>query len=163
MERLGCRPIGAHYSEQTAECTHLVNLARKEKERKRKGGDGKPGEKKEGRHGWSLSGTRGLSLLMNCSLSEKKWQNRSYNLAMLCTSCALQTTASKLVRQNASGIHQNGQRLWLRLGVNIDDQLWLHLNPIPIPNCNRIANPNPNRPTTPLQGLLILTDPFTSK
>jgi len=24
------------------------------------------------------------------------------------------------------------QRLWLRLGVNVDDQLWLRLNPIPI-------------------------------
>jgi len=28
---------------------------------------------------------------------------------------------------------------WLRLGVNVDDQLWLRLNPNPIPN------PNPNR------------------
>ena len=36
------------------------------------------------------------------------------------------------------------QRLWLRLGVNVDDQLWLHLNPIPIPNCNPSANPSPN-------------------
>jgi len=35
------------------------------------------------------------------------------------------------------------QRLWLRLGVNIDDQLWLRLNPIPIPNCNPSANPSP--------------------
>ena len=66
------------------------------------------------------------------------------------------------------------QRLWLRLGVNIDDQLWLRLNPIPIPTCNPSANPspsrntntnpnpnpNPNRPTTPL---LTLTDPLTSK
>jgi len=24
--------------------------------------------------------------------------------------------------------------LWLRLGVNVDDQLWLRLNPNPIPN-----------------------------
>jgi len=45
------------------------------------------------------------------------------------------------------------QRLWLSLGVNIDDQLWLRLNPIPIANCNPSANPspspnpNPNRPT----------------
>ena len=31
------------------------------------------------------------------------------------------------------------QRLWLRLGVNVEDQLWLRLNPIPIRNCN----PNP--------------------
>ena len=66
------------------------------------------------------------------------------------------------------------QRIWLRLGVNVDDQLWLRLNPIPIPNCNPSANPspsrntntntnpnpNPNRPTTPL---LTLTDPLTSK
>ena len=41
----------------------------------------------------------------------------------------------------------------LRLGINVDDQLWLCLNPIPIPNCNPRANPspcpnpNPNRPT----------------
>ena len=68
----------------------------------------------------------------------------------------------------------NRQRLWLRLGVNVDDQLWLRLNPIPICNCNPSAspspcrntntnpnpNPNPNRPTTPL---LTLTDPLTSK
>jgi len=64
----------------------------------------------------------------------------------------------------------NWQRLWLRLGVNVDDQLWLRLNPIPIPNCNPSANPspsrntntnpNPNRSTTPL---LTLTDPLTSK
>jgi len=64
----------------------------------------------------------------------------------------------------------NRQRLWLRLGVNVDDQLWLRLNPIPIRNCNPSANPspsrntntnpNPNRPTTPL---LTLTDPLTSK
>ena len=51
------------------------------------------------------------------------------------------------------------QRLWLRLGINVDDQLWLCLNPIPIRNCNPSANPspcpNPNRPTTPL---LTLTD-----
>jgi len=56
------------------------------------------------------------------------------------------------------------QRLWLRLGVNVDDQLWLRLNPIPIRNCNPSANaspcrntnpnPNPNRPTTPLLGML---------
>jgi len=66
------------------------------------------------------------------------------------------------------------QRLWLRLGVNVDDQLWLRLNPIPVRNCNPSANPshcrntntnpnpnpNPNRPTTPL---LTLTDPLTSK
>ena len=68
------------------------------------------------------------------------------------------------------------QRLWLRLGINVDDQLWLRLNPIPIPSCNLGANPNPsrntntnpnpnpnpnpNRPTTPL---LTLTDPLTSK
>ena len=66
------------------------------------------------------------------------------------------------------------QRLWLRLyiGVNVDDQLWLRLNPIPIRNCNpgpsanpspcrnTNTNPNPNRPTTPL---LTLTDPLTSK
>jgi len=58
------------------------------------------------------------------------------------------------------------QRLWLRLGVNVDDQLWLRLNPIHIPNCNASTNPspspnpNPNRPTTPL---LTLTDPLTSK
>ena len=62
------------------------------------------------------------------------------------------------------------QRLWLRLGVNVDDQLWLRLNPIPIRNCNPSANPSPsrntntnpnaNRPTTPL---LTLTDPLTSK
>jgi len=52
------------------------------------------------------------------------------------------------------------QRLWLRLGINVDDQLWLRLNHIPIPNCNHSANPspsrntntnpNPNRRTTPL-------------
>jgi len=36
------------------------------------------------------------------------------------------------------------QKLWLRLGVNIDDQLWLRLNPISIPNCNPSPNPNPN-------------------
>jgi len=49
-------------------------------------------------------------------------------------------------------------KIWLLLGVNVDDQLWLRLNPIPIPNCNHSANPspshntntNPNRPTTPL-------------
>ena len=64
------------------------------------------------------------------------------------------------------------QRLWLRLGVNVDDHLWLRLNPIPIPNCNPSVNPspsrntntnpnpNPNRPTTPL---LTLTDPLTCK
>jgi len=40
-------------------------LARKEKERKRKGVEGKRGEKKGGRHGRSLSGARGLSLLMS--------------------------------------------------------------------------------------------------
>jgi len=57
------------------------------------------------------------------------------------------------------------QRLWLRLGVNVDDQVWLCLNPIPIHNCNPSANPSPNtnpnpkRPTTPL---LTLTDPLTS-
>ena len=48
---------------------------------------------------------------------------------------------------------------------NVDDQLWLRLNPIPIRNCNPSANlspsrntntnANPNRPTTPL---LTLTD-----
>jgi len=41
------------------------------------------------------------------------------------------------------------QRLWLRLGVNVDDQLGLHLNPNPVPNRNPspkpIPNPNPNR------------------
>jgi len=37
------------------------------------------------------------------------------------------------------------QRLWLCLGVNIDDQLWLRLNPIPIPNYNPSANPSPSR------------------
>ena len=61
------------------------------------------------------------------------------------------------------------QRLWLRLGVNVDDQLWLRLNLIPIRNCNPSANPspcrntstnpnpnpNPNRPTTPLLTLPI--------
>jgi len=66
------------------------------------------------------------------------------------------------------------QRLWFRLGVNVDDQLWLRLNPIPIRKCNPSTNPspsrntntnpnhnpNPNRPTTPL---LTLTDPLTSK
>ena len=39
------------------------------------------------------------------------------------------------------------QRLWLRLGVNVDDQLWLRLNPIPIPNCNHSTNPSPSRNT----------------
>ena len=58
----------------------------------------------------------------------------------------------------------------VRLGVNVDDQLWLRLNPVPIPNCNPSANPSPSRntntnpnpyqPTTPL---LTLTDPLTSK
>jgi len=40
---------------------------------------------------------------MNCSLSEKNSQNRSHNVA---ASCAQKTTTSKLVRQNASGIHK---------------------------------------------------------
>ena len=43
------------------------------------------------------------------------------------------------------------QRLWLRLGVNVDDQLWLRLNPIPNPSANPSPspspNPDPNRPT----------------
>jgi len=34
--------------------------------------------------------------------------------------------------------------LWLRLGVNVDDQLWLRLNANPIPNCNPSPNPNPS-------------------
>ena len=38
------------------------------------------------------------------------------------------------------------QRLWLRLGVNVDDQLWLRLNPIPILNCNPSAIPSPSPP-----------------
>ena len=36
------------------------------------------------------------------------------------------------------------QRLWLRLGINVDDQLWLRLNPIPISNSNPSANPSPS-------------------
>jgi len=73
-------------------------------ERKRKGG-GKLGKEKKDILGQSLSGSRGdLSLLMNCSLSEKIRQNWPHNLAV---SYAQQTTTSKLVHQNASGIHQN--------------------------------------------------------
>jgi len=45
---------------------------------------------------------------------------------------------------------KNWQRLWLRLGVNVDDQLWLRLNPIRIPNCNHSANPSPSRNTSSL-------------
>ena len=41
----------------------------------------------------------------------------------------------------AEGVLTLWQRLWLRLGVNVDDQLWLRLNPIPIRNCNPSANP----------------------
>jgi len=41
------------------------------------------------------------------------------------------------------------QRLWLRLGVNVDGQLWLRLNPIPIPNCNPSANPSPSPSPSP--------------
>ena len=42
------------------------------------------------------------------------------------------------------------QRLWLRLGVNVDDQLWyLRLNPIPIPNYNPSANPGPSPSPNP--------------
>jgi len=44
------------------------------------------------------------------------------------TLCSEKNTHSRFFRQ----------RLWLRLGVNVDDQLWLRLNPIPIPNCNPI-------------------------
>jgi len=43
--------------------------------------------------------------------------------------------------------HLFRQRLWLRLGVNVDDQLWLRLNPIPIRNCNPSANPSSSRNT----------------
>ena len=50
------------------------------------------------------------------------------------------------------------QRLWLRLGVNVDDQLWLRLNPIPIPNCNPSANPSPCRNTNPNPNLVENTD-----
>ena len=57
------------------------------------------------------------------------------------------------------------QRLWLRQGVNVDDQIWLRLNPIPIPNCNPSANPSPSRNTNtnPNPNGLTLTDPLTSK
>ena len=41
----------------------------------------------------------------------------------------------------------NRQRLWLRLGVNVDGQLWLRLDPIPIPSCNPSANPSRSRNT----------------
>jgi len=40
MEQLRCRPIVHITMKQTAAYKHLVNLARKEKERKRKGGEG---------------------------------------------------------------------------------------------------------------------------
>ena len=51
------------------------------------------------------------------------------------------------------------QRLWLRLGVNVDDQLWLRLNPIPIPNCNPSANPSPSPIALTLTLTLTLNDP----
>ena len=45
---------------------------------------------------------------------------------------AQKTLVTPLVRQS----------LWLRLGVNVDDQLCLRLNPNPIPNRNPSPNPN---------------------
>jgi len=73
-----------------------------------------------------------------------------------------------ILQHVSSALYYLWQGLWLRLGVNVDDQLWLRLSPIPIRNCNpsaspspsRNTNPNPNRPTTLL---LTLTDPLTSK
>jgi len=46
-------------SVQDAAYEHLVNLARKGKERKRNGWEGKYGEKIGDRHGWNLSRARG--------------------------------------------------------------------------------------------------------
>ena len=65
--------------------------------------EGEGWEEKGDRHGGSLSGDRGIGELSPHEL-QPIGENRSHNLA---TSCAQQTTTSKLVRQNASGIHQN--------------------------------------------------------
>jgi len=64
IEQLMCRPIPivhktAYYSEQTTAYEHLVNLARKEKKRKRKGGEGKRREENGDRYGRSILGARG--------------------------------------------------------------------------------------------------------
>ena len=63
MERLRCRPVvvSPHYSEQAAAYEHLVNLARKQREIKIKGGEGTRGEEKRDRHGRRFSEARGLS------------------------------------------------------------------------------------------------------
>ena len=102
-------------------------------------------------------------MLINRQLSNQPWLTVTVLLST--STCVTQSPSSYALKAISYR-----QRLWLRLGVNVDDQLWLRLNPIPIPNCNPSANPspcrntnpnpNPNRPTTPL---LTLTDPLTSK
>jgi len=54
------------------------------------------------------------------------------------------------------------QRLWLRLGVNVDDQLWLRLNPISIPSLTVTLALTLALAVT-LTLTLTLTDPLTIK
>jgi len=101
MERLRCRPI-VHITENRPQRmnTSSVLIGEEGEGRKRKGGEAKRGEELGDRHGRRLSELEP----MNCSLSEKNWQSVAQPCSVL---RAQQTTTSKLVRQNASGIHQN--------------------------------------------------------
>ena len=67
---------------------------------------------------------------------------------------ALRTVKLQLINKLQHVSILNWQRLCLRLGVNIDDQLWLRLNPIPIHNC-KVCN------VLTLALALTLTGPLT--
>ena len=64
--------------------------------------------------------------------------------AIALTHSALRLPAARLTANSRLCVNV-AVEIWLLLGVNIDDQLWLRLNPIPIPNYNPSANPSPSR------------------